>query len=928
MRWKLAWMLIILSVVPRLAGTVGLVPREGGWRYLQSVHFRAYYLPGQETYARQTIYQAEEVHARLIPFLRWLPFGRTNLIIADHTDIVNDFAAILPKRTIIIYPSQDAGGRHNYAHWLREVLFHEYTHILQMDMQRGIPAGFNSLFGRLFLPNAIQPMHQIEGLAVYSESRFTGLGRNESAYTKGILRAAACDSTWPSLDRAGVHYPGWPPDAAYLYGGRFHKWLAATRGQTSLAKYQRMHSGLVFPWLHNLVAREVYGRNFDGLWRQWQVAESAALAAESSSSLDGSQLTPLNKLTDSGFDKSGLATSPDGKYLAYLEKGSHERPRLILRDLTTGKINNVDRGFLLGRPAFSLDGSSLAYAKMEYQGTGNRLFGDLYLLTLHDRRINRLTRGARARDPAFMADGQIYFVTSRMGQNALACLDTGTRQITQLTDFDGQSQLVHLAASPNGLTLAVSVWQEGGYQNIWLYSATSREWRPLTFGLAQDLSPCWSPDGGAVFFASDRSGIWNIYHCEVGEAKLTRLTNSATAVFDPAPSGDSLFLLSLGPPGLDLSTTPIRQGLEWQNGDVQGPDFEINRDTSRQLSSGIYRPWTGLTPFLWLPKAMVDQQGWGLGATLYGSDDLLVRTYSATMVPSFKSDRIYYDLACQDRSRPVYLGFKLSDMVASRQVSWSGQDTTIYQVVKSRELICQGEFVRTGFSLQSGVEISWRGYSGLPSSGSMGGNLWRLTRLGFPLVFSNVERYGYSISPERGRLVKWNPAIYLRRLGGQLEQTHHQLGWTEFRPGLGRHQVLMAQAQAGWWAPGTRAAQDAPSLTPRCLASRDQRGQLLLTAEYRFPIKYVERGISTWPIFLKNFNGAMVAETGTASEKLGGIARDRRTTVLGVELTSEWLLSYAMPGRFTIGFYRQTESEKMLSTIRISSGDLWPTPKN
>jgi hypothetical protein len=332
-------------------------------------------------------------------------------------------------------------------------------------------------------------------------------------------------------------------------------------------------------------------------------------------------------------------------------------------------------------------------------------------------------------------------------------------------------------------------------------------------------------------------------------------------------------------------------------------------------------------PFLWLPKATVDQQGWGLGATLYGSDDLLVRTYSATVVPSFKSDRIYYDLACQDRSRPVYLGFRLSDMVASRQVSWSGQDTTIYQTVKSRELLCRGEFFRNGFSLQSGAEISWRGYSGLPSSGSIEGSLWRLTRLGFPLEFSNAERYGYSISPERGRLVKWNPAIYLRRLGGQLEQTHHHLSWTEFRPGLGRHQVLMARGQAGWWAPGARAAQDAPSLAPRCLASRDQRGQLLLTAEYRFPIKYVERGISTWPIFLKNVNGALVAETGTASEKLGSMARDRRTTILGVELTSEWLLSYAMPGCFTIGLYRQTKSGKMLSIIRLSSGDLWPTPK-
>lgn len=525
-----------------------------------------------------------------------------------------------------------------------------------------------------------------------------------------------------------------------------------------------------------------------------------------------------------------------------------------------------------------------------------------------------------------MGDGQICFVSSRMGQNALACLDMGAGQITYLTDFDDQSQLCHLAASPNGRTLAVSVWQEGGYQNIWLYSADGGEWRPLTFGLAQDLSPCWSPDGGAVYFASDRSGVWNIYRCEVGEATLTRLTNSVAGVLDPAPSGDLICLLSLGSQGLDLSTTPVHQGSDWQNGDGRGPEFNINYDTPGQLSSGKYRPWTGLAPFLWLPTATVDQHGWGLGTTLYGSDDLLVRTYSATVVPSFKSNRLYYDLACQDRSRSLSLGVRLSDLVTSRQVPWSGQDTTIFQAVKSRELNCQGGFLRTGFSLQGGVEISWRGYSGLPSSGSMEGSLWRLTRLGFPLTFSNAEQYGYSISPERGRLVKWNPAIYLLLLGGQLEQIHHQLSWTEFLPGLRRHQVLMARAQAGWWAPGKRASQGVPSLNPRCLASRDQRGQLLLTAEYRFPLKYVERGISTWPVFLKNINGALVAETGTSSEELWNMARDSRASIVGAELSSEWLLSYAMPGRVTAGVYRRTESGEILSTIRFSSGALWPTP--
>ncbi|MDI6739466.1 MAG: hypothetical protein QME74_03785, partial [Candidatus Edwardsbacteria bacterium] len=183
------------------AQDLGLVPPACGWRCLETTHFNVLYSESQDSVAQRVANIAEAVHAQLVPFLRWSPDGPTSVIITDNTDQANALATPLPHRTIALNLSQPVGEFGNYQDWLYEAMIHEYTHVLQTDMISGVPRFLGSVFGRLYLPNFIQPLHQIEGLAVYAESEFTGFGRNRSAYYNGVLRSFVNENKWPALDQ-------------------------------------------------------------------------------------------------------------------------------------------------------------------------------------------------------------------------------------------------------------------------------------------------------------------------------------------------------------------------------------------------------------------------------------------------------------------------------------------------------------------------------------------------------------------------------------------------------------------------------------------------------------------------------------------------------------------------------------------------------
>ncbi|MDC4225300.1 MAG: hypothetical protein MPW15_13950 [Candidatus Manganitrophus sp.] len=143
------------------------------WKTVETPHFSIHFHQGEEAVAAEAARHAEEAHPRLTQRLHWTPSGKTQLVLIDHADRVQGEATPFPYNTIYINPYPPAAGiltPIRYENWLRAIIFHEYTHIVQLDQAHRLPKVFRYIFGRAILPNVWQPLWLLEGLATFEES--------------------------------------------------------------------------------------------------------------------------------------------------------------------------------------------------------------------------------------------------------------------------------------------------------------------------------------------------------------------------------------------------------------------------------------------------------------------------------------------------------------------------------------------------------------------------------------------------------------------------------------------------------------------------------------------------------------------------------------------------------------------------------------
>jgi len=220
------------------------------WRTLETDHFSIHYHQRELRLAKEAAVIAEDVHERLVPIMKWKPRHKTQIILTDIADYANGFANLFPDNTIIIYISQPYNWREalGYDSWLRTIITHEYTHILHVDTVNGIPKILRYCFGRVILPNFLQPIWLIEGFGVHNETRETMGGRARGAFFDMMLRMAILEGKFNTIDQASTYPISWPGGRVpYLYGAMFYKYLADEYSKEKLTEYSHKYSrGLPF----------------------------------------------------------------------------------------------------------------------------------------------------------------------------------------------------------------------------------------------------------------------------------------------------------------------------------------------------------------------------------------------------------------------------------------------------------------------------------------------------------------------------------------------------------------------------------------------------------------------------------------------------------------------------------------------------------
>ncbi|MBM3323041.1 hypothetical protein FJY69_06155, partial [candidate division WOR-3 bacterium] len=860
------------------------------WYTLETEHFSVHFSsPGRPDDDRTALAQevadiCEEVRATVTPVANWAPRSRVQVVIADFYDYLNGWAAPFPDNTITIIPTPPGRDLGRGDDWLRALILHEYSHIIEMDRVRGLAAGLRTVFGRIILPNALAPAWLHEGYAIYNETRFSSGGRLRSTEYDMMARAAADAGRLLPVDRCGSYelqrYPG--GSAPYLYGSWLHRYAAGETDPDVWERYNRDRSAGL-PYFENWHARRVLGRSIYQLWKgtgQELTRHASALSRQLG------QTTRLNQLTREGYWTSSPLWSRSGAEVYYLSRTGREYPAIKALDTTNNTTGILARGRFSGSLSLSPDGRELALTRL---GIARNYYEteDIFALDLGRGSVRQITRGERARDPDFAPDTSLLvYVARRNGRSSLRLLDLATGSSTALAEPDDRTSFHGPRFSPSGKWIAVGISRPDGSTDVELVDRRTGWTVPVTDDRACDLDPCWSRTGRYLFFVSDRSGVFNLYAYQVASGKTLRCTNVPYGVFQPAVSPDNrrIALTSFSADGYDLSVMEL-DAQQWHEAEPFVDTLPGSEPEPALVPSELYyyNPFPAIWPKFWLPWAAFGGSAWELGAFTMGWDALQFHRYWLTAGARQDSRRPFLAAAYEFRRMRPALSLSL-DLDPRVQICSLGNHLA---------------FLGTRSGSWLSVACRFRRDSAVRA------------RAGLNWTYSNALAYRFNVAPTEGRVC----GLYADGIkkGVLSEQDRVRLvgWWTEYLgrpPGLWSLRCRLAVGNS-FTDSAARAAfflgDGAGLLSVRGYPEDTLGGRTVAAGglQFRLPLAWVERGLGTGPLFLRNLSTALFAEAGLLCTGYApSVSELARTRVgAGAELRTDLLLGHFVPVSLTSG---------------------------
>jgi hypothetical protein len=930
------------------------------FRTIRTEHFDIHAHQGEEALARRLAGMVERVRQKFQPVLG-VPHGRVQVILVDQTDVSNGWATPVPYDAIEITAVPPAAESliGNTTDWLELVFTHEYTHILHLDRSRGFMQGVRRIFGRVpvAFPNAYLPVWQIEGIATFEESRMTGEGRIPAGDFRAIVDVAAANGRFAPIDRASGGLIDWPNgNAPYAYGAYFHQFLADRYGAERLSELADATSRRL-PLLGAGAFKKVFGRSESDLWKEFRDTRERAGVPHSATDARAVRLThhgyivTAPRVTESGTIYYGIANAdgfpalmrlaPDGtpRRVAWRALGGRtsvrgdwvvfdqlERVRSIalysdLYAVTTngGRVRRLTRHARAGDPDLSPDSRRIVCT---VQATGRRAIAllDFQPATVSPPRVLVDDPDADFSGPQWSPDGR-QIVAERRRLHAY-----------DLVLIDPESGAVRTLVSRSDARLVTPSWTADG--------------RTILF--SADLSADPADAGGPVkadapfnVFAVDVPGPSAVADAPLAEVRQVTDTVGG-AQFPELSANGTLTYAGYTPDGYDLFSvatdraqwTAVRAGDFRLKAEATGSetsagragDFRLKADATgsdRAVSSRdfrlpaedhAYNPWRTLAPTFWTPIITTDSGETVIGAATGTFDALGRHAYAADAGWTGARARPDWHAAyAYDRWRPTLFASYADDTDPIRGGVVRSQELFAGALLPFRHLRWT-ETLLGGFDMQTdtvtcasitatcGVRDAHRDLRSI-----RGGWLHDSRRL-----------FGYSISTEEGVAIEAAAETSRAALGSDVDAGAAVLDARAFHRFLGRHTVIAARAAfaGGWGEIGARrffsASGPGPSF-PIFDFGRDSIGLLrgfapedvvgtraaVANLDLRIPLARPQRGIGSWPIFLRTIHAAAFVDAGNAWNTTFRAA-DIRTSA-GGELSLDLVLLHYVPLTFAGG---------------------------
>ena len=366
---------------------------------LESDHFVVHYPASRHAFAWRAVAIAEEAHGVLAPVFGSVTKEKTHISVENHLDIANGWARVVYANEIHLYPYPPfaSGELGNYTDWMRQLIYHEYTHILHMDTSDNVLYDvLNAIFGKFARSNATMPRWFTEGLAVYFETRTSSGGRLRAESYRTFMRNAALDGRIPTLGGLSAQPVAWPAGSSdYIFGAFFVQWLVKVYGEEKVIEYIHAYSRQMIPYALNRVARHVFGKTMDALYEAWRVEETRKAGMERIAFEKTVRATPAKTMIAPHRHAHPNARPGDHAFSYYRDDGAH-RTGIFLYDMETDTSSFLAECWMTCDSRWSKDGHKLYFDHIEMKD-GYRRLNSLYTFDMATRKIERLTRDVHIR---------------------------------------------------------------------------------------------------------------------------------------------------------------------------------------------------------------------------------------------------------------------------------------------------------------------------------------------------------------------------------------------------------------------------------------------------------------------------------------------------------------------------------------------------
>jgi hypothetical protein len=970
------------------------------WRTIETEHFRISYHEPLGEVAQRLARIAELSHAKLAPVLGRTPRFRTEVLLTDDTDYANGSATALPFNTVRMYLTapDDRSELSDYDDWLYALFVHEYTHILHLDTINGLPKWINYLAGfgvnTLYAPNQIQPRFFIEGLAVVQETAQSSGGRLRSSIFDMYLRAHALEGKFLRLDQVTNNTRLFPRgNVAYLYGSAFLRHIGRRYGDDVLRRISQRYGGCWspdcwIPWGMNRALRHATGERvgYGELYKDWKRERIRHYEAQRDEIARGplglTQGRPISPFKVSVDRPQIVAKSPGSSELSvlWLDSDPYRRPALWNHDLATGKTRvelEIDGATGL---SVSSDGR-LAVMSRYYAFRATFSYQDLVLYHRERRELYQLTEALRVDNPALSPDGRrVAFEVNSQGSRRLGVMElppTGSREESQRIDRravavpevwraraarpvefplsqERFSQAYTPAWSPDGRSIAVSLWQQGGYRDIVIVDLATRALRYVTRDRALDLHPRFSADGKWLFFSSDRTGVFNLYAHHLASEATFQVSSVVNGLFNPALSPDGKLCAYVGfvAEGYRIETIELdprrfrlAPAAPARPDPPQLPPPDAPTEEAERYEVKRYNPARTFfrTPLsmlnLTLPISAPGPYGQSFGLQFSTAD--LVGLHSLVAGLTLHSDRPdatgFFSRYTYGRLwNSLYLDVARS-MYPRGGLRLNGQnrayDEETWSVGVGTDLPILRDAARTATMSIAYSFAYWRNASKLPQIGPdeltpVLPEVGRYAALSLAMSYGDARRFLYSVGPEKGRSLSLGLVLAHPALGSQytvyaLRLTAGQYIGIPWPSRFLRNHTLLLSYEFGisggdlqrrglYYLGGFPTSED--FLRAALLGQRPGQPRLrgyapgafygdqmhVLNVEYRFPIVWIERGYETVPFYLWRLHAAVYSDVGAAF--FGKLTADKIAASVGGELRLDGTLGYYLPFMFQLGY--------------------------